>query len=326
MAGPQDQPDEATMDLLIKQVIEGLSPAEERALDVLDSELASGLARDLERAAAAIALAGTPATDSLPQGLRDRIEAQARDFFASPSGAASQSGATPRAGATSPPGATPPANAAPNVVELKPSAAARSARPAARAGAAGWWAAAACLVLAAVGWLRTPVAPPVAGVPTQRPGLGPPMPVPPNPVPPVGPAMTEIPPPTAPEERAAMLSHPDALKVSLGVTKDPAAAGASGDVVWDPVKQRGFLRFAGLKPNDPRRHQYQLWIFDGERDQRYPIDGGVFNVPEDASEVVVPIRAALLVHDAKAFAVTVEKPGGVVVSDRSRVVALGKAS
>ncbi len=317
MAGPQNQPDEATMDLLIKQVTEGLSPAEERALDVLDSEVASALARDLERAAAAIALAGTPATEALPQGLRDRIEAQARDFFASPSGAASRSGTTP------PPGATPPADAAPNVVELKPSAAARSARPAARGGAWGWWAAAACLVLAAMGWLRTPVAPPVAGAPTQAPGLGPPMPVqPPIPAPP------EIPPPpqTAAEERAAMLSQPDALKVSLGVTKDPAAAGASADVVWDPVKQRGFLRFAGLRPNDPRRHQYQLWIFDGERDQRYPIDGGVFNVPEDASEVVVPIRAALLVHDAKAFAVTVEKPGGVVVSDRSRVVALGKAS
>ena len=35
---PQDQPDEAMVDLLIKQVTEGLSPAEQRALDVMDSE------------------------------------------------------------------------------------------------------------------------------------------------------------------------------------------------------------------------------------------------------------------------------------------------
>jgi hypothetical protein len=49
MAGPQNQPDEATMDLLIKQVTEGLSPAEARALDVLDSEVASGLARAASR-------------------------------------------------------------------------------------------------------------------------------------------------------------------------------------------------------------------------------------------------------------------------------------
>ena len=34
--GPQAQPDEAMVDLLIKQVTEGLSPAEQRALDVLD--------------------------------------------------------------------------------------------------------------------------------------------------------------------------------------------------------------------------------------------------------------------------------------------------
>ena len=132
------------------------------------------------------------------------------------------------------------------------------------------------------------------------------------------------PPLTPAEERAAMLSKPDALKVSLGVTKEPAAAGATGDVVWDPVKQRGFVRFVGLKPNDPQLHQYQLWIFDGQRDQRYPVDGGVFDVPADAVEMVVPIRAALQVHDPKAFAVTLEKPGGVVVSDLSHVIALGK--
>jgi len=59
--GPQDQPDEALVDLLIKQVTEGLSPAEQRALDVLDSEAVSANLRELERAAAAITLAGCAA-------------------------------------------------------------------------------------------------------------------------------------------------------------------------------------------------------------------------------------------------------------------------
>ena len=90
----------------------------------------------------------------------------------------------------------------------------------------------------------------------------------------------------------------------------------SGDVVWNPVTQQGFLRFVGLRPNDPQMHQYQLWIFDAARDQRYPVDGGVFDVPANQGEVVVPIRAALPVGSAKAFAVTIEKPGGVVVSGR----------
>jgi len=284
MAGPQSQPDEATVDLLIKQVIEGLSPAEERVLDVLDSASASDYARDLERAAAAIAVAGVAQDEPLPQVLRERIEAEARAFFAD--------------------------RGSSNVVELRQPGHASSARPRI---SAGWWAAAACLLLAAVGWLRSPVAPPrmVEQPPRGRPALTPP----------------PAPAPRSPaEERAAMLEQPDALKVSLAATRDPAAAGASGDVVWDPIKQRGFVRFVGLKPNDPQLHQYQLWIFDAARDARYPVDGGVFNVPADASEVVIPIRAALLVHEAKAFAVTVEKPGGVVVSDRGHVVALGKAS
>ncbi len=97
-------------------------------------------------------------------------------------------------------------------------------------------------------------------------------------------------------------------------------------MVWDPATQRGFLRLVGLAANDPAVHQYQLWIFDGGRDKRYPVDGGVFNIPAAAGEVVIPIHAALPVLSAKAFAVTVEKPGGVVVSGREHVVVLGAAS
>jgi hypothetical protein len=81
----------------------------------------------------------------------------------------------------------------------------------------------------------------------------------------------------------------------------------------------------GLASNDPKVHQYQIWIFDAERDKRYPIDGGVFDVPADANDIVIPIHAALQVLKPAAFAVTVEKPGGVVVSARDHVVVLGAA-
>jgi hypothetical protein len=43
------------------------------------------------------------------------------------------------------------------------------------------------------------------------------------------------------------------------------------------------------------------------------------------SEVVIPIRASLMVRNPAAFAVTLEQPGGVVVSGREHVVALGAA-
>jgi Anti-sigma-K factor rskA len=297
---PQGQPDEAMVDLLVKQVTEGLSPAEQRALDVMDSELASAYLRDLERAAAAVTLAGSAIEEPLPAALSARLEQQAAQHFAAASNVADLTEAR---------------TAAAEKARLHQTSAPGRAN---RFGGYGWLAAAACLVLAIFGWQRSPTPlPPVAEVPPA------PVSVPPVPVtvPPAQPA-----PPTAAEERAVLLAKTDSLKIPLGATKDPAAAGVTGDVVWDPVTQRGFLHFAGLAPNDPAMHQYQIWIFDAGRDKRYPVDGGVFDVPANAGEVVIPIRASLMVRKPAAFAVTLEKPGGVVVSGREHVVALGATS
>ena len=86
------------------------------------------------------------------------------------------------------------------------------------------------------------------------------------------------------------------------------------------------MTFRALAANDPAKNQYQLWIFDGGRDERYPVDGGVFDVGASQGEVVIPISAKVRVHDPKMFAVTVEKPGGVVVSKRERVVVAAKVA
>lgn len=132
--------------------------------------------------------------------------------------------------------------------------------------------------------------------------------------------------PTAPatlspaEARAELLaSTPDAATFAWTRTGDAAATAASGDVVWSPSKQRGYMRFVGLAPNDPKQAQYQLWIFDQLRDERFPVDGGVFDV-SSTGEVVVAISPKLAVGGATLFAVTVEAPGGVVVSKRERIV------
>lgn len=105
-------------------------------------------------------------------------------------------------------------------------------------------------------------------------------------------------------------------------TDDPAGAGMTGDVVWSPSRQEGYMRFRGLEPNDPSANQYQLWIFDGTRKEAHPVDGGVFDIPAGAGEVIVPIHAKLPVRDMSMMAVTIEPPGGVVVSDRERIPAL----
>jgi hypothetical protein len=300
---PQGQPDEATLDLLIKQVTEGLSPEEQRALDALDSELASAYARDLEHAAAAITLAGHAragnSQEPLPAALAQALARQASEHFASTVDVTDLADA----------------RTAPQTAAVDQGRASVHVPPRAnRYGAYGWLAAAACLVLAIFGWERSP---PMAPVPVA------PAPIAAVPNPPIVAPAPEPAPPTPAEERAALLAKSDSLKITLGATKDPAAAGMSGDVVWDPSTQRGFLHFTGLAANDPAVHQYQIWIFDAGRDKRYPVDGGVFDVPANGGEVVIPIRATLMVRKPAAFAVTVEKPGGVVVSGREHVVALG---
>jgi anti-sigma-K factor RskA len=122
------------------------------------------------------------------------------------------------------------------------------------------------------------------------------------------------------EARAKLIATArDVTTVAWTATEDPSARGAAGDVVWSQTEQRGYMRFVGLAPNDPQQFQYQLWIFDKERDQAFPVDGGVFDV-SSTGEVIVPITAKLPVNDATLFAVTVEKPGGVVVSKRERIV------
>jgi Anti-sigma-K factor rskA, C-terminal len=122
------------------------------------------------------------------------------------------------------------------------------------------------------------------------------------------------------EARSELLaSATDVTRLAWQPMKDPAATGASGDVVWSTSAQRGYMRFVGLQANDPTKYQYQLWIFDKSRDQAFPVDGGVFDVTS-TGEVIIPITAKLHVDAPVLFAVTVERPGGVVVSKRERIV------
>lgn len=105
---------------------------------------------------------------------------------------------------------------------------------------------------------------------------------------------------------------------------DPAYVRGSirGEAYFDPSCAEGLLEIEGLRPNDPGREQYQLWIFDEARDERYPVDGGVFDVVGDG-RALLKIHSRLPVSRPIAFAVTVEKPGGAVVSDR-RIAILAK--
>lgn len=249
------------VDLLIKESTEDLTVEEARELESLARPLSQTERTEIEGIVAAITVAALPAEqEEMPHSLRDRIVAVAAKR-----------------------------TAAAQVVELKPTAGLTRGYS-----AAGWWAAAACFVLAVLGWwprfIGTDNVIAVAKSPE--------------------------------EQRAELLASGRALEVSWSPLDTSAIA---GDVVFDPVTQRGFLRFRGIPANDPRLAQYQLWIADAGRAQPQPVDGGVFNVKESADgDVIIPFTAKLPVDQPAAFVVTLEQPGGVVVSDQERVMALAK--
>jgi hypothetical protein len=183
----------------------------------------------------------------------------------------------------------------------------------------GWLAAAACLLLA-VGAFMT----------RSKPGSGPvaisdkPLAVPTVIVPITQPTPSAAPSQTPAQLREQLLASQNSARADWSATKDPAGKAATGEVVWNKEQQRGTMRFRGLAKNDPKVAQYQLWIFDKTRDDKFPVDGGVFDVDSETGDVIVPIRATLPVATPTLFAVTLEKPGGVVVSKRERIVVTAK--
>ncbi len=164
------------------------------------------------------------------------------------------------------------------------------------AAASGWVAAAAAVVIAAAGWW-----------PAVEPGQ---------------PSPAEL-----TEARDTLIEKaPDAVKVSWTNTEHPRAQQLEGGyVVWSDARQKGYMTFKGMPDNDPSQHQYQLWVFDATRPDEHPVDGGVFNARRnEAGDVVIPIENKLPVRQAKMFAVTLEPPGGVVVSDRDPILWLAQ--
>ena len=134
--------------------------------------------------------------------------------------------------------------------------------------------------------------------------------------------VTPAPTPNLAEQRRALLaSANDVVQRNWTEFNPKQPRNVQGDVVWSNSAQKGFIRFQNLPVNDKTKEAYQLWIFD--ETQKNPIDGGVFDADE-AGEIVIPIDAKLEVKKPTMFAVTAEKPGGVVVSELGKVMAVAK--
>lgn len=270
---------ERLLDLLSQRATEGLSPAEEIEVARLLTMYPDVDEMGLELAAAAATLALLDAEGELAQPLPDHLRQRTRRLAGLPaSGAAAAVSARPRLVGDD--------DAAPAPTSRS------SAAPNPRVFRLGWLAAAAALVLAAVGWWRALA--PAASVPATPASL-------------------------VSEYQKFTESATDLVRCPW-MGKEPGFEGVRGQVVWSDQQQRGYMLLSGLRINDPTREQYQLWIVDPSRDKN-PVDGGVFNIAAaaegnctTAGEVIVPIDCKLPVSQPVAFALTVEKPGGVVVS------------
>lgn len=134
-------------------------------------------------------------------------------------------------------------------------------------------------------------------------------------------APTPSPTPTDAQKLEQLLASNDVIKTTLANPKNPSEI--VGDVVWSDSKQKGFVRLRGVPVNDKAKEQYQLWIVAANQDAKTPVDGGVFDVDKNG-EILIPIDAKVKVEKPAAFAITAERPGGVVVSKQEKVLALGK--
>ena len=123
--------------------------------------------------------------------------------------------------------------------------------------------------------------------------------------------------PTVAEKRDKLTADPNVAKYA-SASKPEAPNAPAGTVVFSTAKQEGYLELKNLPPNDPTKTQYQLWVVDKNRAFKEPVDGGVFDVRPDGT-ALVPVRSPLVLKDVALFAVTVEPPGGVVVSEDGKV-------
>lgn len=283
-------------ELLSDDALAGLSGEEAMELNRLKKQFPEW-ENDLsvEMAAAAIGLSNLDRAETLPANLRAKILSDAESYFRSAAGTPDEAN---RTGETRE-----------NFVQVETS------KPSFFGRWLGWAvAAAACAALAVNLWMthsrpqtetvrdqETVKTPEIARTPTPNVELS-----------------------AARQREQLIASATDLVKTDLSAARVKSLEKLSGDVVWSNARQKGFVRLHNLPRNDALKETYQLWIVDAGQNEKTPVSGGVFDVGEETGEIIVPIDAQLEIKQPKAFAVSREKPGGVVVSSPQRFVAIGE--
>ena len=110
------------------------------------------------------------------------------------------------------------------------------------------------------------------------------------------------------------------LKITALASKLANSPEAVAIAVWNPLKQEGTLKVEKL-PALAGGQDYQLWIVDPQYPN--PVDGGVFTVDPNTGDQRLTFKANQPVKSIAAFAVTLERKGGVPKAEGPFVL-LGK--
>jgi len=120
----------------------------------------------------------------------------------------------------------------------------------------------------------------------------------------------------------AKLKHTEDLS-RLKITALASLLGNSPEAkaiaVWDPEQQSGLLTVEKL-PAIAAEQDYQIWVIDPQ--YPIPVDGGVFK-PDASGKAVLTFKGDKPVKQASAFAISLEKKGGVPKAE-GPLVLLGK--
>lgn len=282
---------EILFDLLAKQATYGLDAAEQKQLDELSASSDFSIDESFELAAASISLSEITIDEPMPAHLYSKILANADSLFGAASLGVEAAWSLPEQTAAD---------------EMQPTFTFEPKRSS--WSWLGWAIAAVACIVLAVNVYTTRFQKPIDVVTGPTPVASPDKP---NPA----------------KQYEEMLASANVIKASFGpAPKAPAElARVGGDVVWSDAKQAGYMKLRGLPKNDKGVSTYQLWVFDPTQDPKYPVDGGTFDVNADG-EVIIPINAKLKIQNPSLFAVTVEKPGGAVVSKRDKMAAVAQVA
>lgn len=107
------------------------------------------------------------------------------------------------------------------------------------------------------------------------------------------------------------------LRIAALAAQAGQPATALGVAVWDPATQQGVLSVSKL-PALATDRDYQLWVVDPQYPT--PVDGGVFSVDAATGEARIVFKADKPVSTVAAFAVSLERKGGVPVAEGPMVL------